>query len=1157
MPLRHLLVFAASLWFGSSLAAQMPPPQVKLVVGADAPLPLPQTFGVPTKAGMTPSGTYAFIGEGSSALFYRPSGGTTVDRILQRGDEIPGINGSSVDNIQNLFLSPSNPICVLVSFTHLDPRLSGVAIVRYNGSSLETVASNQTPFPGDASQSLSIVGVQGINDAGKVAFVGSPRNAAGIHTGGLTLFLGEPATVPQPMARLGDVIPGTTTWFMSSWSLGELNNLNQVLLFAFVNGGSSFGSGLYIATANAPLQKVVAVGDLRPGSAFETFTSLSPTPLLLNNSGQVTFNSGNAIWLYTPGNGIIKAVFPGLPVPPSPDDLGGTLLGAISSPSAISDNGDIVFFSSIAGDTSNDFTTYNRVLFRWAAGTLHSVAYATQDLPELSAMLSTAFDSVSVNASGQVTFRNALTSGGGADAAFFTRGLQSSLAALAVAGADVPFSGGGKFSLPVGLRSRTLSDGGVYFGSNVLNGDALYGEFLWKDGVISSVFSTSNALPQSTTTTFLNPDLFTRGDYATFTASRIGGQAGVFRLQRSTGTIIKVAGLGDAAPGDISGLGPVGGRFRSLLSNSYAVNSSGKVLITPLIQGGLVNTAAYLWDGEAGLSKIVITGDLEAATGQPITVITRVGSGGNPINDAGQVVFSGILSGAISIFLGQQGMAPRKIARGGEPAPGGGNFVSFDTENALINESGDVVFLGLTTIGRGLFIYGTDGTISRAVGTGEAGPAGTTFSFLEGTVSFNNSGELFFAARLEGGANDVPRAGYFRKSKSEAWEAIALDGDLAPAGGDYAITLSTTDGMINDNGDIAFRASLEGGTADSGFFLRRAGQPTKKILLQGETAPGTGTVFATLPQGQNTANSGVLSLMPSGEVILATLVEGSPLRTAIHRYRANGTIEKVLARGDEVPGGGTVKAMAKHLWPGSLPVFSTYVTNLGHEERLYSVLPTEADLELMVTGPSSAGVLTTSSYGFQVANRGTSTANEITLTIPLPVGIEVVGLPPNCVRAGSITCSVASLAPGTSSTFSLGARWTLPGLNPITGTVAAVEPDPVPGNNVATWQTAISDLQLSLLRPRRPARQSSSSDQVLRFQVSGASPSVALAMECSVTGRSACSISRMPSPSGDTSFFEVVVRSTRPMRLRRADSQVLKVVVTSGDQTRSIEISLF
>jgi hypothetical protein len=70
--------------------------------------------------------------------------------------------------------------------------------------------------------------------------------------------------------------------------------------------------------------------------------------------------------------------------------------------------------------------------------------------------------------------------------------------------------------------------------------------------------------------------------------------------------------------------------------------------------------------------------------------------------------------------------------------------------------------------------------------------------------------------------------------------AIALSGDEAPTGGNYAIFFGPL--ILNDRGQAAFEVFLTGGASQSGIF-RGDGVTTTPIALQGTAAPGTTGTF--------------------------------------------------------------------------------------------------------------------------------------------------------------------------------------------------------------------------------------------------------------------------------------------------------------------------
>ncbi len=126
-----------------------------------------------------------------------------------------------------------------------------------------------------------------------------------------------------------------------------------------------------------------------------------------------------------------------------------------------------------------------------------------------------------------------------------------------------------------------------------------------------------------------------------------------------------------------------------------------------------------------------------------------------------------------------------------------------------------------------------------------------------------------------------------------------------------------------------------------------------------------------------------------------------------------------------------------------------------------------ADLAIIKTDapdPQAAGAPV--SYTLTITNNGPSTATGVTITDPLPAGTTLLAASPGCTEtAGVLTCAIGTLAPGAST--AVGVTISTP---PVAGTinnvatVAANEPDPVPGNNTepeTTVLVAVADVRIA------------------------------------------------------------------------------------------------
>src|SRR6185369_8827855 len=157
----------------------------------------------------------------------------------------------------------------------------------------------------------------------------------------------------------------------------------------------------------------------------------------------------------------------------------------------------------------------------------------------------------------------------------------------------------------------------------------------------------------------------------------------------------------------------------------------------------------------------------------------------------------------------------------GDLTSSGAAIANFPTTNNFlsINSSGQVSFLAAAGPGSGvpgIYVGSPGGVAAKVAAVGDAAPSGGTFSIFP-SPSLNDSGEVAFIAGVNGG----PAGGVFVGSTSTPPVALAVNGDAAPSGGNFAFTNVRPDVAINNQHDVAFRSSLTGGTADSGYFIRR------------------------------------------------------------------------------------------------------------------------------------------------------------------------------------------------------------------------------------------------------------------------------------------------------------------------------------------------
>ncbi len=185
--------------------------------------------------------------------------------------------------------------------------------------------------------------------------------------------------------------------------------------------------------------------------------------------------------------------------------------------------------------------------------------------------------------------------------------------------------------------------------------------------------------------------------------------------------------------------------------------------------------------------------------------------------------------------------------------------------------------------------------------SGASAPGGGTYSALS-NPAINYGGQVAFDASVTGGTST---SGLFTGTTSSV-QAVALQGTAAPAGGSYG-TLYTSQtnelAALNVNGQLAFNAPLTGGTSTSGCFTGTSAATLQTIALQGTAAPSGGNFNAFLTQGTNTPYSPVLN--DSGQVAIQSSLTGGSAASGIFTGSSSANLQTVAIVGGTAPNGGT------------------------------------------------------------------------------------------------------------------------------------------------------------------------------------------------------------------------------------------------------------
>lgn len=317
----------------------------------------------------------------------------------------------------------------------------------------------------------------------------------------------------------------------------------------------------------------------------------------------------------------------------------------------------------------------------------------------------------------------------------------------------------------------------------------------------------------------------------------------------SFGELFQTVATGDPAPG--------GGTFKNFPEN-IGVNDPGQLAFigrtgtSPDDQFG--DTDGYYIASDGAIDVIVREGDA-APGGGTISKLCLPGFLGcfynhGGLNGGGQIAFAAVVAGGGSdrgLFLADAS-GITELARKGGPAPGGNGFFNeFYFINGP-NESGQVAFVanlsgtsGGDSDNEGIYFFTGTGIIELAR-EGENIPGGDGFySDFDFITGINGNGQTAFAVILDGtsGGEDDNYA-LFIAGESGVTE-LARTGDPAPGTGGGVIDGIFIPTNPNENGEVAFDASIRGGDGelpiDTVIYLAGASGLTK-LIRAGDAGPG-------------------------------------------------------------------------------------------------------------------------------------------------------------------------------------------------------------------------------------------------------------------------------------------------------------------------------
>ncbi len=866
------------------------------------PLNLSNEFGIPAGTSINQAGDFVFVGNGNNALFFRATGSSTATRLLQVGDEIPGITGSQVSSFSSVVgLNSSKTLLFEVDLSTPDGEFKE-SLLTYDGTNYHVVVSSTDIAPAPESVAYGTLTPGSINDEGDVNFV-----AFLVGKSSITYYiLPSGATTAVRIVASDDPIPTACTWCSptaTGGSLGDFFSGTPTNSRVFIGGTLhvpplnakgqmliSLWGGLFIGSKDQPLSLVHLAtsgvcgpptpsngGTISAGIISVSDLSFSQG-LALNNMGAVAFidttstttasttpsnlTITSAICVVPPGGGPAAAVVTSGNAAPAAFP-GGTLGGL--SLWAMNDSGDIAFSTGVSTAGPMGTTLKSALLRYHASGApLDVVAYDGEVVPAPNGFTIAspvvgppsliigppvftvgfprpAFSGVSMSNDGRVSFHVELAPNGNAICQQTGTG---SPVLLSRDGQTAPVSGGGTFDLSVAGQTITLDNGSTFYSSYLSGGTGDFAEFLGTPASVHPLVSTGDTLPSGARIAFVSSAPKVAGTIVAFIARLAGGRSTLLETDISSSVPTAKRIVSD---GEIHVPGTPGLPSATSVAPNFFVNENGDVAFE--IQDGF---------GALLIGRGVIS----------------FGSGN--VNPAW---LDSIASRCGAIYLWSHSTASSaKVAAAGDLPPSGSTPFSCVELNAEapspLNKFGQLAFSSPSTnLGfplcslecffpgaqnvNGVFLYspGSSGTISKMAAANDTLPGETqpTTFVPDLPVPVNSGGQVAFGAQVgtPGSGTASGFQGFFlRNAGDNTFKKVVSSGDNVPGSSGATFVAPHYITGLDDSGNLTFTAATSSvtstgtsavlSTAADGIFFAPAGGGIQTIALDGGAAPVSG-----------------------------------------------------------------------------------------------------------------------------------------------------------------------------------------------------------------------------------------------------------------------------------------------------------------------------
>jgi hypothetical protein len=743
--------------------------------------------------------------------------------------------------------------------------------------------------------------------SGKVIFVQPSDSSLMVYSSAAGLETVVPADSAGPAPIGGTLQP--SLWATQSPALliglqspPLMNEAGDILFASLVTGSPVTGLALLRRPGSGAALEVVAyAGQTAPGAGGKTFDFFTGASLAAD--GRVSFGA-----LFAEGGwGVYQQTGVSAPVPLAVDhDASPLVLGGFVSlsnaPDTVAMDDGSTYFRTVNGSGDAYYGEY-----RGLPGALTTLMSTAQSLPPSAAVdLRLALPTV------RKSFVSFIARKHGGQMGYFVRNLLTGeITRVASDGDPAPGIGGQIMSLGI---PPVLNDlGQVVFLSPTSRGrSAIFraspGEGLKKiaadgDPVLGTAFL------QVSTPRVIGPPPSNSSGQVLFSALLSDFTSRLF-LWNPDGTLRPVPADGDTVSD---------GSIIDLVGPSALLNDAGEVLFSATTAAGA--SGWYLWSN--GVSKKVVLAGEVLPNG-----MTLASPSPQSLEEDGSVIFAASftqpgLSSGTGVFLGGPDRPIETLLKTGDPAPGGGTFLS--------GLSG-VSWTSSSTVGVGLPVGDSSsgdnwtnsgplvgGTIHWTSGSASSTSIGVPLPIIGTSTSWwmrsNRQGDLAFSSRVGDAtpvwpASGISSSGIFRRMQSGpnagTFQAAATAGQALPGGiGQLTdlisvssisftsgapglisvLTLDAASGgfVLGPDGTIAFVNSyLQPGGTSKGAFLARVDGSLEKIIVPGDPVPGTGGTLSLIDSSLSVDNDGEMVAFAQATggtatqaILLAQLQSGS------------------------------------------------------------------------------------------------------------------------------------------------------------------------------------------------------------------------------------------------------------------------------------------